>query len=173
MRRVVSLLLLIGALTGCAATPRTPEGLPTQAPVAATAAAVTEPVLARLPAGERTADLIAAAVGAPFELALGEQIAVGDSGVSLAFVAVDEDSRCPSGVSCLWQGRAVVSLELLADGQEAQSFSLAIPGNITPDAPELRPVGGYTLRLVDLAPYPELPDRSIEPYVVTLVLEAS
>jgi hypothetical protein len=58
----------------------------------------------------------------------------------------------------------------MGDG-ETHAFSLAIPGDLTPDAPELQTFGAYSLRMLDLAPYPAGPGGAPEPYVVTLVLE--
>src|SRR5690606_20815520 len=38
-------------------------------------------------------------------------------GVSIKFLEVLEDSRCPDGVSCVWAGRAIVKVEINSNGQ--------------------------------------------------------
>lgn len=162
----LSLLVLLLALSACGGAPRVPPRL--EAGAAPTAAPAVRVVV---PEGD-PADLLEGAVGTPFTLTLGEQIAIGDTGLTLAFSAVAEDSRCPEGARCLWQGRAVVTIEALAAGQEIQALTLAIPGDVTPDAPEAQALGPYTLRLLNLTPYPGAPGADREPYVVELVLEA-
>jgi hypothetical protein len=185
MSRLAPLLILLLALAGCGAEPpaaarfQAPSSTPAPAsvaspappppPHAALAASATPVVLATVP--EERAVTLAAAVGAPFQLGLGEMLPIDDSGLSVKFTAVPEDSRCPADARCIWQGRAVVTLEVHAADAPLQALTLAIPGDLTPDAPELQAVGGYTLRLVDLAPYPATTGGDPGPYVVTLVLE--
>lgn len=38
------------------------------------------------------------------------------NGVSVKFVEVVEDSRCPKDVSCIWAGRAIVKAEVSSEG---------------------------------------------------------
>lgn len=168
MPRPLALTLILLALAGCGAAPRVPPR--TGAVATAAPAAATPEVLAVLPTGEPAA-LVAGAVGAPFEVPLGGQFAIGDSGLTVGFSAVAEDSRCPDGAQCLWQGRAVIALDVAAGDGPIERLTLGVPGGLTPDAPEARAVGPYTLRLIDLAPYPAAPGVEAGPYVATLVLE--
>lgn len=46
----------------------------------------------------------------------GETIAI--KGVSIKFIEVVEDSRCPKGVTCIWAGRAIVKVEVTANGKK-------------------------------------------------------
>lgn len=50
-------------------------------------------------------------------LALGEVAQLGD--LFLEFKAVLEDSRCPTGTECFWQGRAKLLVETSEDGMTA------------------------------------------------------
>jgi hypothetical protein len=176
MPRLILALALTLALAACGAAPQAPRfgaGAATPAAAAPPPAATPVAVLATLPQGV-PADLLAQAVGVPFELPLGEAIAVGDSGISVRLTAVAEDSRCPEDARCIWPGRAVVTVEVAVPGVEAQALTLAIPGDLTPDAPALQPLGPFTLRLVDLSPYPGAPGAAGAPaphYVATLVVE--
>lgn len=52
-------------------------------------------------------------------LALGETKQVGD--IQIKFKEVLEDSRCPTGVQCMWQGRAKILVETSKDGVMADS----------------------------------------------------
>ncbi|AFL80773.1 hypothetical protein Aeqsu_1280 [Aequorivita sublithincola DSM 14238] len=38
-------------------------------------------------------------------------------GVSIKFLEVLEDSRCPTGVTCIWAGRARVKVEITSEGK--------------------------------------------------------
>jgi hypothetical protein len=60
-----------------------------------------------------------APLGEEFTLRMGESTTVGDN-LRLTFEAVEEDSRCPEGVTCVWEGNARVRL-----------------GYITPDHPPI------------------------------------
>lgn len=39
-------------------------------------------------------------------------------GVSIKFLEVTEDSRCPKDVTCVWAGRAIVKVEVSANGKK-------------------------------------------------------
>lgn len=68
--------------------------------------------------------------------------------LTVRFDAVTEDSRCPTGVQCVWEGNAGVRLTLTSD-DETQVF-------IVNSALEPRWVtfGGYAVGYRELAPYP-------------------
>src|SRR5512141_1108328 len=53
----------------------------------------------------------------PFELGAGKTATLPSSdNVSITFVGVSEDSRCPSGVQCAWAGQAVVQIKVSPTG---------------------------------------------------------
>ncbi len=43
-------------------------------------------------------------------------------GVSIKFLEVLEDSRCPTGVTCIWAGRAKVKVEVTANGKQEEKI---------------------------------------------------
>jgi len=51
---------------------------------------------------------------------IGVKIPIGNAivlkGVSIKFLEVVEDSRCPEGVECIWAGRVIVKAEVTANG---------------------------------------------------------
>ena len=82
-----------------------------------------------------------AATGEPFELAQGESVQV--AGHSLRFVDVVEDSRCPTGVTCIWGGRAKVRLSVSdPDGTEASQVLTLNYDGMTEDESAQWTVGG-------------------------------
>lgn len=93
----------------------------------------------------------------PVTLAIGESLAV--DGGKLTFVAVPEDSRCPSQVACVWTGQAVVQLKLAMAGSPVSELHLT---TIHSPAKTTQTVqAGYVIELQALEPYPETPDRTI------------
>ena len=68
-------------------------------------------------------------------------------GVSLKFVAVSGDSRCPADAVCIQGGDAIVKLEVTS-GNDAREVELHT-GNMQPVTS-----GNLTIELVQLTPYP-------------------
>jgi len=89
--------------------------------------------------------------------------------ITVRFLEVVEDSRCPKGVDCVWAGRAVIKVELAKPGNEAREFVLEA-GNEGSTAV----FAGYTVRLRSLSPYPEA-EKQIAPenYRAALRIERS
>lgn len=67
----------------------------------------------------------AAALGQPFELAVGATQTIQETGLQLTFTAVTEDSRCPPDVQCIWAGRVVIEVWAQAPNEEGQMLSLS------------------------------------------------
>lgn len=92
-----------------------------------------------------------------------------DEGAELAFQEVVEDSRCPPGVLCVWEGRAVVSLRLTAKNSASDNFSLSLHAG-HPDLAE-SVILGYKLTLLSLEPESQSTgaDAKVD-YVATLLI---
>ncbi len=93
----------------------------------------------------------------PFTLEQGASTVV--DGMVVRFDAITEDSRCPDdpGTSCVWEGRATISLSLIAD-DTMSNVQLSIPGFVSADSEpqeiQSAEAAGYTLTLLQLDPYP-------------------
>lgn len=74
------------------------------------------------------------------------------------------DSRCPSDVICVWQGEAVVKIEVKSP--LTGTLELNTHNNLTDT------IGFYSFELVDVSPYP-VSTKTIEldEYQVTLLIE--
>jgi hypothetical protein len=89
------------------------------------------------------------------KIMLGETIQIENH--SITFLEVLEDSRCPQNVSCIWGGRAIVTVKILKEGQNSIQKELLFgatkpnetPANTMLFSTEKFAVKGYTLR-----PYP-------------------
>jgi len=95
-----------------------------------------------------------------FVLAPGESAVVEE--ISIRFVRVANDSRCPADAVCVWGGDAQVQISVLSS-QRSQDYDL--------HTGDMKPVthDPYTIHLIKVEPYP-FSSRTIEPeeYRVTL-----
>ncbi len=107
----------------------------------------------------------------PFDLRVGERAFVEDASSYVRFREVSGDSRCPSEalILCVWEGDAVVLLELDPEGGPQRLSGLHT--TLDPKALDLGPV---VLHLEELAPYPRT-TAPIPPeeYVATFVLRST
>jgi hypothetical protein len=118
------------------------------------------------PAPARRAEPAAEARG-PVTLAVGETASFDGGKLSVKFVSVSEDSRCPKNEQCVWAGNARVELEVRVATGAPRAVSL----DTNKGAREVE-VDSYSLGLVDLAPVP-VSARAIAPgeYRATLTTQ--
>ena len=74
---------------------------------------------------------------------------VANAGIRIKFVEMVEDSRCPTGTTCIWAGSAKVKIEVRNGRGPAQTFELN-----TGISPSVAKFGGYDIRLMGLTPKP-------------------
>jgi hypothetical protein len=105
--------------------------------------------------------------GGPIVLAPGDSRRIPDTDLTISFESVVEDSRCPTGVTCIREGDAAVLLRLEKPGSPPSAPTLHTSG---PSAGEIV-YDGVTIKLVDVKPYPAA-DRKPRPdeYRVTLLI---
>lgn len=106
------------------------------------------------------------APGEEFTLRPGDVADLPQAGLTLRFEEVSEDSRCPAGVQCVWEGRAIVQLTAIGPDDASRRIDLEL--RTPPHGEELY---GYRLEFLRLAP-PARSGRRIEPneYRATLRL---
>lgn len=104
------------------------------------------------------------AIGQDFDLAPGQAAVVDGGALSVTFVKVTGDSRCPTGVQCVWAGDGTVSLT--ASTPSAGKDTDTLHTTLTPKTVK---AGPYEISLVDLKPYPKQGSKiSPATYVATL-----
>jgi hypothetical protein len=79
-------------------------------------------------------------------LAIGQSQPIGSTGLTLALRSVDNDSRCPAGVTCVWAGDADVAITVTR-GSAQTPATLHVTLN-----PHSVDVAGYRVELIELAP---------------------
>ena len=100
-----------------------------------------------------------------FELRMGEETQAGDD-LTVRFAAVIGDSRCPSDVTCIWEGDAEIEV-VVARGEDRRSLELHTHGGEAYPSPAA--AFGCTLELQQLDPYPVSTEEiAPEDYVATL-----
>lgn len=98
---------------------------------------------------------ISAGLGENFSLKINQSAYIQSAGMLISFVSVEQDSRCPRDVICVWEGAAVIGLKWQDPGSEGQFMNLNIS---TQEGKERITYDGevYSIELVSLDPYPEL-----------------
>jgi hypothetical protein len=74
----------------------------------------------------------------------------GDHNISIMLDSVTQDSRCPTGVVCIWEGNAKARLIFTADNNTTK-FSLNTAATFRRDTT----IAGFKIELLALKPYPE------------------
>ena len=109
------------------------------------------------------------ALNKPFDLGVGESLRLSESDFSIKLVAVENESRCPTGAVCIWQGNAAAIFEV-AKGGASQAITLYTDTG-RQDMPNEATIHGRKIRLVELAPYPRQGVRiGKDAYVATLFI---
>ena len=70
----------------------------------------------------------------------------------VCFDSVLNDSRCPEGVQCFWQGNAQARFKFIKSDEDPVFFNLNTYGGFTNDTI----IGGYKFTLKSLDPYPSI-----------------
>jgi hypothetical protein len=89
------------------------------------------------------------ALGQEFTLGPGQSVSLAEGALSVRFERVTEDSRCPQGVNCVWEGDAVVAIVASRAGASGQ-HQLHTSGRFARQATE----GPYRIELLKLEPVP-------------------
>jgi hypothetical protein len=102
-----------------------------------------------------------------FYLNPGQKAEFKDSGLEITFNKVLEDSRCPEGVECVWEGNGKIELSVYqsVSGSEIKELNTALE-------PKQTESGNHKIRLTELQPYPKK-DGEIESekYRIRLLVE--
>ena len=92
--------------------------------------------------------------------------------IDVKFLNVTEDSRCPTGVTCIWQGKSTIIVNVIKNDQNLGNSSLTSglgSNNATITIP-----GGYILQVIQVEPYPKSGTSiPISDYIVTFALSKS
>ncbi len=113
--------------------------------------------------------MITAVTDREFQLRIGEKARFESERMEILFAAVTEDSRCPEGAVCVWEGQAVISIEISRIGRPVFPASL-INRKGYPDQARTG-FDSYQVELIRIDPYP-VKDKKIEnsEYIAALIV---
>jgi hypothetical protein len=111
-------------------------------------AACTTPNNAITASGPAASDVVN--IDRDFDLKAGQSARVDGTGLTVSFVSVPEDSRCPIDVVCVWAGNGAVSLVITDDTGAKNTIVL----NTTLSPRSVR-TSGYEISLTGLKPAPK------------------
>ena len=100
----------------------------------------------------------------------GETVFINALDVRITFVEKTEDSRCPIGVECVWEGEVQALFQVTPTGSPAQSVTIR---GFVDDAGEntvIADAAGFRLTLERLAPYPVDGQADAAPPTATLTV---
>ena len=99
-----------------------------------------------------------------------DQVAlIASENIKIKFLKVEEDSRCPSEVQCVWQGQVKVLVNVVKDEREFGNLNLI--SRVGEEDLAVKTFDGYSIKLIEVAPYPKKTQRlEISDYLVTLVV---
>jgi hypothetical protein len=102
-----------------------------------------------------------------FDLKFGRKAVVGEEGLYITFKDVVEDSRCPVGYMCFWEGNGAVLLII-----EKRNNGILIDTLNTTLEPHALNYLNYKISLKKLKPYPVADSLILKKnYIVTLFVE--
>jgi hypothetical protein len=91
--------------------------------------------------------------------------------LSLRMDSVLNDSRCPTNVQCVWEGNAEIRFLFKVDSIQSD-FVLNTHGGSPFNSDTI--IGGYSIKLLDLSPYPEDPGEILQvEYFSEIILAAT
>ncbi len=101
-----------------------------------------------------------------FQLKVNQTFSIESYGITIKFLNVTSDSRCPSDVICIWQGEAKVLVNIIENNQDHGNFSLS-----TLIGHDQIVFGTHTLHLMQVKPFVLSTKKiSSNDYVITLVM---
>jgi hypothetical protein len=107
-----------------------------------------------------------------FQLRINQTFSLESDGVKIKFLNVTADSRCPSDVTCIWQGETKVLVNIIENNQDRGNFSLTSRAGQQDLAVQV--FDEYSINLVKVDPYPLSSKKiSLSDYLVTFAISKS
>jgi hypothetical protein len=111
--------------------------------------------------------VIVAEPGVAFSVPLGKTATINGDGTKITFTRVAADSRCPTDVTCVWEGEAQIEIRISRTGSPDETTLLRIHAG---NGEEITS-GNLVIRFVGLKPVPRQADGNApRAYVAELVV---
>ena len=104
----------------------------------------------------------------PFTLGPGQSAELIDGDLYFVFTGILDDTRCPEGVWCWWEGDAAAAV----DGDLPGEVQIECVLHTFYDYDQFCAMGCYEVHLLEVAPYPVFGDPPIDPdeYLATFMI---
>ena len=101
----------------------------------------------------------------------GERVELNTGGLTLEFVEIKEDSRCPRNTSCIQEGKVTAVFKIFKRQENnPKMFQLTLK-TLQPTL-AVQNIEGFTIKLNRVTPYPDIETAKADrPYAVELVIE--
>ena len=96
-----------------------------------------------------------AKLGSQFQLKINQTALVRTANVTVTFLNVTGNSRCPSDVVCVWQGQVTVKVKIMKDNQGMAIFDLTAGAGDNNGSLSSKRSGKFYIRLGSVEPYPK------------------
>jgi uncharacterized Zn finger protein len=93
---------------------------------------------------------VEAEIDSEFVIEVNQSAEIKSEDITVTFLNVTADSRCPADVMCVWMGQADIELSV-QKGDEESALSLTMGGDTSPEESIF---DMYLIQLIELAPYP-------------------
>lgn len=95
---------------------------------------------------------ILAQKGGVIYFAEGENKFVKEAEMNVTFKRMIEDSRCPEGVNCIWEGAATAEIELMGTYTRPSTIKLSTINDAGKGLSKAQIFNGYTVQLTEVTP---------------------
>jgi len=103
----------------------------------------------------------------PFTLKVNQIAEMASANVEIKLTNISEDSRCPIGVECIWQGQVSLYLNLVKNNADIGNFILTSRSGDKELMSKV--IDGYDISVVKVEPYPIKGQKlSLSDYTATL-----
>ena len=103
-------------------------------------------------------------LGIPFHIQFNQTATIQDLQIKITNLT---DSRCPSDVTCIWQGQAKILVDINKDNQSLGNFNLILNDKNS----ESQSFDHYSISLIEVNPYPISTNKThLSDYDITLKL---
>src|SRR5437867_2046208 len=107
-----------------------------------------------------------------FQLKVSQTFSSEPDSIKVKFLNVTGDSRCPSDVTCVWQGEVTIFVNVIENNQDLGDFRLTSRAGKEDLATQV--FNRHSIQVVKVEPYPTSGSKiSLSDYVATLVISKS
>lgn len=107
-----------------------------------------------------------------FQMKINQTSSLESDSIKVKFLNVTADSRCPSDVTCVWEGEARILVNIIKDNHDLGDFSLTTRSGVKDLSTQV--FDGHSIKIVKIEPYPTSGKKiSLSDYITTFLISKS